>query len=382
MQSESWVVWLVWLLFHVDFRSLQQDSVRTSKRVVPDFNRLEIWGIKLGWHGLTATNALTFAQEVYTALLAVERSLVAHSPWLSSGFSGMFRDTLHILRIGDGIPLDDEANMAIPGTWHWLVEHDGNIVLDLHRLRHFVQKLRKRSLAPWQSASMGNVQRCRILQEMISVPENKSSGCFGFGDVWCFPVLTHIFVGIPLPPAGSAEGFVELGLPHRLHRRWFQMLHDGSLQHADWAGAIRSSATKATNSPKQLKLDMMMATWSTCKVAALFQNVFSFRTCPCPEAHVLAWDRWCFWRTNLGKFFVFFLCLQLEPCVNHHRNHQTKKSSWLFVVGTMVGSACRSKCSQVASSRMNVLKWKAAMLLKSPICHATFARRGYKTRNL
>lgn len=32
------------------------------------------------------------------------------------------------------------------GTWHWLVEHDGNIVLDLHRLRHFVQKLRKRSL--------------------------------------------------------------------------------------------------------------------------------------------------------------------------------------------------------------------------------------------
>jgi hypothetical protein len=31
---------------------------------------------------------------------------------------------------------------------------------------------------------------------------------------------------------------------------------------------------------------------------------------------------------------------------------------------------------------MNVLKWKAAMLLKSPICHATFARRGYKTRNL
>lgn len=32
------------------------------------------------------------------------------------------------------------------GTWHWLVEHDGNIVLDLHRLRHFVQKVRKRSL--------------------------------------------------------------------------------------------------------------------------------------------------------------------------------------------------------------------------------------------
>ena len=160
MQSDSWVVWL---LFHVDFRSLQQDSIRTSKRVVPDFNRLEIWGIKLGWHlqGHGLTNALlSFAQEVYTALLAVERSLVAHSPWLSSG---MFRDTLHILRIGDGIPLDD-GHMAIPGTWHWLVEHDGNIVLDLHRLRHFVQKLRKRSLATWQL-------RVSIHGECTTVPD-------------------------------------------------------------------------------------------------------------------------------------------------------------------------------------------------------------------
>jgi len=32
------------------------------------------------------------------------------------------------------------------GTWHWLVEHDGNIVLDLHRLRHFVRNLRRRAL--------------------------------------------------------------------------------------------------------------------------------------------------------------------------------------------------------------------------------------------
>lgn len=33
--------------------------------------------------------------------------------------------------------------------------------------------------------------------------------------------------------AEAFVSFVELGLPHRLHRRWVQMLHDGSLQHAD-----------------------------------------------------------------------------------------------------------------------------------------------------
>ncbi|CAJ1368554.1 unnamed protein product [Effrenium voratum] len=32
------------------------------------------------------------------------------------------------------------------GTWHWLVEYDGNIVLDLHRLEPFLRKKRKRSL--------------------------------------------------------------------------------------------------------------------------------------------------------------------------------------------------------------------------------------------
>ena len=104
-----------------DFRSLQQDSISvTWKRVVPDFNRIEIWGIKLGWnlqgHGLTAANALlSFAQEVYTALLAVERSLVAHSPWLSSG---MFRDTLHMGLSENSVPLHPMVLLIIiPIKW-------------------------------------------------------------------------------------------------------------------------------------------------------------------------------------------------------------------------------------------------------------------------
>ena len=44
--------------------------------------------------------------------------------------------------------IDGFQSFLATGTWHWLVEHDGNIVLDLHRLRHFVRNLRRRALAP------------------------------------------------------------------------------------------------------------------------------------------------------------------------------------------------------------------------------------------
>ena len=33
------------------------------------------------------------------------------------------------------------------GTWHWLVEYDGNIVVDLHKLGPFLHKRRKHALA-------------------------------------------------------------------------------------------------------------------------------------------------------------------------------------------------------------------------------------------
>eukprot|EP00438_Fugacium_kawagutii_P002750 Skav229386 [mRNA] locus=scaffold4358:54301:55095:- [translate_table: standard] len=32
------------------------------------------------------------------------------------------------------------------GTWHWLVGHDGNVLMDLHRLHHFVLKQRRHPL--------------------------------------------------------------------------------------------------------------------------------------------------------------------------------------------------------------------------------------------
>ena len=67
--------------------------------------------------------------------------------------------------------------------------------------------------------------------------------------VWCFPVSAHTYLRDP----SAAEGLVELGLPQRLHRRWLQMLHDRSLQHADGAAAIRSSAT---TSPAEIGYDI------------------------------------------------------------------------------------------------------------------------------
>lgn len=37
-------------------------------------------------------------------------------------------------------------NWLLNGTWQWLVEHDGNIVLDLHKLKRFLRKRKRRSL--------------------------------------------------------------------------------------------------------------------------------------------------------------------------------------------------------------------------------------------
>eukprot|EP00913_Durusdinium_trenchii_P021568 g20268.t1 len=39
-------------------------------------------------------------------------------------------------------------NWLLNGTWQWLVEHDGNIVLDLHKLKRFLRKRKRRSLDP------------------------------------------------------------------------------------------------------------------------------------------------------------------------------------------------------------------------------------------
>ena len=40
------------------------------------------------------------------------------------------------------------ARVRLSGTWHWLVEYDGNIVVDLHRLGPFLRRRREQALAP------------------------------------------------------------------------------------------------------------------------------------------------------------------------------------------------------------------------------------------